>query len=142
MSNPSVDFADEFAYLLRVAARLPEPEREYHFNQWRFDFAWPESQVAVEIDGGRWMTGGGRHATDADHWKITSATATGWRVLQITVTMFRADPWRVLKLLEATLALSQTGEWQTTQPRVQYITRPPAGPYSGNGDCDPNGEKI
>ena len=138
MPLPIVDLAEEFAFLLRVTNNtLPTPEREYHFNtdhRWRFDFAWPKSQVAVEINGGRWMTGGGRHATDADHWKIASATSSGWRVLQITVTMLRTNPWRVLELLEATLALSQTSEWQTAQPRVQYITHPPAGPCSSNGD--------
>jgi len=135
---PQADYADELAYLLRVAgSTLPEPEREYVFSairKWKFDFAWPQYHVAVEINGGRWMPGGGRHAEDSDYWKITTAAAAGWRVLPATVTMLQNDPWRFLELLEA--ALFQTGEWQTTTPRVTYITRPPAGPCSANGGCD------
>jgi hypothetical protein len=32
----------------------PKPEREYRFceRKWRFDFAWPEVRIAVEIEGG------------------------------------------------------------------------------------------
>jgi len=34
---------------------LPEPEREYRFHprrKWRFDAAWPDAKLAVEVEGG------------------------------------------------------------------------------------------
>jgi len=45
---------------LLVAPTYPEPVREYRFHpkrKWRFDFAWPDCQVAVEIEGGVWRAG-------------------------------------------------------------------------------------
>lgn len=61
-----------------------EPVREHRFDsvrRWRFDFAWPELMVAVEIEGG-----GGRHHTfagsHADMDKYNAATLAGWRVLR------------------------------------------------------------
>ena len=69
--------------------RLPEPEREYIFarpRKWRFDFAWPDLDVAVEIDGGIWS--GGRHASPqgliAQYDKQNAATIRGWKVLRLS----------------------------------------------------------
>ena len=143
-SIPQVDYADEFAYLLRVAgSHLPEAARNYHFSEtrkWNFDFAWPDPyRVAAEINGGRWMPGGGRHAEDSDYWKIATAAAEGWRVLPVTVTMLREDPWRFLELLEQALNVPTTvygPEWIQTTPRVEYETRIPTGPCSGQGGCN------
>ncbi len=77
-----------FALQLR-AEGLPEPEREYRFHptrRWRFDFAWPEKMLAVEIEGGTWSRG--RHTRgagfEADCEKYNAATLLGWRVLRFT----------------------------------------------------------
>lgn len=62
--------------------------REYRFDEvrkWRFDAAWPEQRVAVELNG--WGQGGhvGRHHTflgaRGDCEKMTAAAVKGWRVL-------------------------------------------------------------
>jgi very-short-patch-repair endonuclease len=73
---------------------LPPHEREYRFappRRWRFDFAWPERKVAVEVDGGTWT--GGRHTSGsgfaADLEKLNAAVTLGWRVLRYTTTMIR-----------------------------------------------------
>jgi len=125
---PQTDFADGFAYLLRIAGQnLPEPIREYRFmidRDWRFDFAWPRQRVALEVNGGRWKSGGGRHAGDADYWKLATAAAAGWRVLPVSPTMLDSDPWRILDLLA--IALSGADE--------SHMVMPP-GPCSGNGGC-------
>ena len=69
-----------------------KPEQEYRFHpirKWRFDFAWPASLVAVEIEGGTYRRG--RHvrpegyANDCE--KYNSATAMGWRVFRLTGDM-------------------------------------------------------
>jgi very-short-patch-repair endonuclease len=68
------------------------PEREYAFapkRKWRFDFAFPVSKVAVEIEGGTWS--GGRHSRgpgfEADCFKYSEAAALGWRVIRVTTEM-------------------------------------------------------
>jgi hypothetical protein len=69
--------------------RLPEPIAEYAFAQdagrrWRFDFAWPPYQVALEVEGGIWTQG--RHARGAgftkDLEKYNDAQVRGWIVLR------------------------------------------------------------
>lgn len=69
------------------ALKLPTAQREYRFHpkrQWRFDFAWPQAMVAVEIDGGTNL--GGRHIRPEgfrkDCIKLNSAVLMGWRVLR------------------------------------------------------------
>lgn len=73
---------------------LPEPSRhagsalgELVFappRRWRFDLAWPDRMLAVEVDGGVWS--GGRHTRGAgfiaDCEKLNTATLLGWRVLR------------------------------------------------------------
>lgn len=80
----------EFEFLGQIQMfRLPPVQREYRFNperRWRFDFAWPEKRVAVEIEGGVWS--GGRHTRGsgfiADCEKYNAATFAGWRIFRFT----------------------------------------------------------
>lgn len=65
----------------------PTPVAEYRFHptrKWRFDFAWPEHKVAVELHGGAFVQGAhvrGQHqASDFD--KLNQAMLLGWKVLQ------------------------------------------------------------
>ena len=95
--GPKASLSDRFLMQL-VAGRLPHPDSEYHFaphvdgkpaRQWRFDFAWPDSLVAVEIQGGTWT--GGRHGTgvgiEQDAEKLNAAVSIGWRVALVTSKM-------------------------------------------------------
>jgi hypothetical protein len=69
-------------------AGLPEATPEWRFHatrRWRFDFAWPEQKVAVEVEGGAWIRG--RHTRGAgfvgDMSKYNSAALLGWRVFRV-----------------------------------------------------------
>ena len=98
------------------AKAVPEPVRELHFEwccehlktahrgplekcgpcgdgheyakgrNWRFDFAWPDRMLAVEVDGATFT--GGRHTRgtgyEADTEKLNEAVLRGWRVLRVT----------------------------------------------------------
>jgi len=103
---------DEFDLQLR-ALKLPEPEREYRFaahhvggpgkglrtrlaeagrRDWRMDFAWPEYQFAVEVEGGAWV--GGRHTRgkgfEADIEKYHHAARLGWTVYRTSANLIRS----------------------------------------------------
>lgn len=76
--------------------------REFRFYDkrgWRFDFAWPDVKVAVEIDGGQHEYMGGRHNTDEDREKINTASAMGWTVLRFSTSALKNDPYRCIQKL-------------------------------------------
>jgi len=66
--------------------RLKTPEFEFRFHperKWRFDICWPDDKVAIEVDGGIWISGGhNRGAQMKKDWeKRNTATSMGWRIL-------------------------------------------------------------
>ncbi len=73
------------------AAGLPEPISQHAFHpqrKWRFDFAWPEPRIAVEIQGGSWVGGHSRgRAISREYEKHNAATNWGWRVLLFDTVM-------------------------------------------------------
>lgn len=88
------------------AAKLPVPVREFRFHEtrkWRFDFAWPEHLISLEIDGATWT--GGRHTRgsgyEADAEKLNEAAVLGWRVFRATRNMVKSG--YALRLLESVL---------------------------------------
>jgi very-short-patch-repair endonuclease len=71
------------------AGGLPEPTPEHRFHpirEWRFDWAFLDFQVAIEIEGGVWTEG--RHTRGAgfveDMRKYNEAAVLGWTVLRVT----------------------------------------------------------
>ncbi len=87
------DYGETLLIQLRLAG-LPEPEREFLFHRkrkWRFDLAWPELLIAVEVEGGIWV--GGRHVRgegyEADCEKYNEAQLAGWMVLRFTPGMIK-----------------------------------------------------
>jgi very-short-patch-repair endonuclease len=86
--------------------------REHRFHptrRWRFDLAWPDRKLAVEVDGGQWMAGGGRHNSDADREKLNAAAIAGWRVLRYSPRQLD-DIMRVIEEIRAALAWRQEKE--------------------------------
>lgn len=89
------------------ADKLPIPEREYRFaamavggtgrgvrerlrkaglRDWRFDFAYLEKKIAIEVEGGTFS--GGRHTRGAgfemDCRKYNEAMLLGWHIIRVT----------------------------------------------------------
>lgn len=85
------------------------PEREYRFaavavggpgkglrnrlklaglKDWRFDFAFPDLKIAVEVEGGIFLKKKSRHTTgtgyQGDCEKYNNATLLGWQILRFT----------------------------------------------------------
>lgn len=80
----------KFLLLWRVA-QGPPLEREVKFHaprRWRADFAHLASRTLIEIEGGIFLPGGGRHsrgvgyAKDAE--KYLEAVLAGWQVIRLT----------------------------------------------------------
>jgi len=91
-----------------LAPGLPAPEREHRFappRRWRFDRAWPDRLVAVELDGGTWTAGrhtrGKGYANDCA--KHNHAAGLGWRVFRFTSDMLRDDPAGALEPVAAAI---------------------------------------
>lgn len=76
----------------KVLAQLvgfPDPATELLFHpkrKWRFDYAWEEQKLALEIHGG--IHSGGRHTRGRgfveDRAKMNEAILLGWTVLEVT----------------------------------------------------------
>jgi hypothetical protein len=71
------------------AVGFPKPETEFRFHpsrRWRFDYAWPSFLLAVEVDGGGFVSG--RHSRglgmEKDAEKFAEAAILGWTVLRST----------------------------------------------------------
>jgi len=60
-SNPKKDYAKIYNLFSLSLTSLPEKYiREYKFSpirQWKIDFFFPRSQLAIEIEGGAWIQG-------------------------------------------------------------------------------------
>ena len=96
------DLEEQFLNIYRDEATrhgldVHDPQREFRFHpqrKWRFDFAWPEKRVAVEVDGGIFI--GGRHVDPMgghnDRSKHNAATALGWKVLRYDARHLSDDP--------------------------------------------------
>lgn len=77
--------------------------REHRFHKtrrWRFDFAFVDRKIAIEVEGGIWS--GGRHVRPAgfegDCEKYNEATILGWKIYRLTPTMIKSG-W-IEKILE------------------------------------------
>jgi very-short-patch-repair endonuclease len=64
---------------------------EYRFfppRRWRFDYALVEERIAIEVEGGIWLKGGGRHNRGKgmlnDMAKYNAAAVEGWIVIRTT----------------------------------------------------------
>jgi very-short-patch-repair endonuclease len=92
-----MDKAEVFLDLWRwICPNLPLPIREFRFSKrrFRFDFAFPDRKVAVEIEGGGWLYG--RHhrpkGYERDLEKYNLAQSLGWKVFGFTPQMLENDP--------------------------------------------------
>ena len=95
MSFPKALSNGEKTFAFHCRAHKLTPEREYRFSplrKWRFDFAWPTQQIAVEIEGGTWANGrhnrGQGYSDDLE--KYNHAVKEGWRILRYTTEMVQA----------------------------------------------------
>ena len=89
----------------------PLPIREFIFHpvrRWRFDLAWPERKLALEVDGVVYHEAGkGRHQTvsgvEQDCNKFNEALLLNWRILRVTQAQVKSG--EALAFIERALKL-------------------------------------
>lgn len=77
--------------------------KEYRFHpvrRWRFDYAFPELKVAIEVEGAVWTKG--RHTRGAgyikDMEKYNTAAMMGWTVIRVTPQQkFKEETLQMIK---------------------------------------------
>ena len=88
------------------AVGLPEPIREYRAipgRRFKFDFAWVDQRLLVEVQGAIFVKGG--HSTGTgimrDHEKNNLAVIAGWRVIYVNSTTI--DSGKAIEEIEEAL---------------------------------------
>jgi len=86
----------EEGFVLHCRSEGLSPEREVVFcpgRKWRFDFAFPEYKVAIEVEGGT-SFGKSYHSRgdgfEKDCRKYNTAARLGWIVLRYSTAMVRS----------------------------------------------------
>jgi very-short-patch-repair endonuclease len=110
---------EEFLFWQIRVKELPLPYREYRFDpirKFRFDFAWPDFKIAVEVEGGLWIYG--RHQRPVtfqrDLDKYNLALLHGWRVFRFSPEMI--EDGYAISVLEKVLQEALT-ETKASKPR-------------------------
>lgn len=107
-------------------AGMPAPEQEHAFHpsrKWRFDLAWPEFGVALEVEGGAFVKSGGRHNRGAgfvrDIEKYSAAQRMGWTILRVIPSKLAkpATVRLVREVLEMRKDYAEFMEWRETRMR-------------------------
>lgn len=106
------DKSRAFAVLWKRAGKtdlIPVGEYQFHTDRkWKFDAAFPEHGVAVEVEGVLWR-GKSRHTTvqgyTNDLEKYNSATLLGWKVLRFTQFDIEKNPGYVIDCVRMALGL-------------------------------------
>ena len=91
----------------------PHPQHYFHpTRRWRFDFAWPEYKLAVEIHGGIFIRGGhNRPIQQTKDWeKQREAVRLGWRVLPFGTLDCKDMAWVVQTVAEILLDAQEIEE--------------------------------
>jgi very-short-patch-repair endonuclease len=113
---------ERVAALTMSAHGLPSPVRQYQFHptrKFRFDFAWPDHKLALEIDGGIFTNQPSHRSASgivADIDKHNAAILTGWRVLRAHTKMVNSGEFALLvrQALDATPSRILTGSNEGT----------------------------
>lgn len=71
--------------------------RNYPVGPWFIDLAAPYGMVAIEINGGRWLPGGGKHGSSEDRKKLRALGIMGWLCLEYTTEEWRYNPIGILE---------------------------------------------
>jgi len=95
-----------FNLLTHFSIKHPVAEYKFHATRkWRFDYAWVDQKLALEVEGGIWTRG--RHIRSsgyiADMEKYNTASYDGWKVIRVEPS--KLSTFETIKILKKCLTL-------------------------------------
>ena len=99
------DKSELFLHYWKITGSQIRPVPEYPFTKTigrrhRFDWAFVDAKVAVEVEGNAWgVAGGGRHMQDSDLEKYNLAVSLGWRVFRFSPAMLKNNPEKCVMMV-------------------------------------------
>lgn len=129
MNDTSVERAFDYHWTVCKQENHPDPSPQCYFDlerDYRFDRAWIDQMVAVEISGGVWNGGGHVRGSGLrrDYEKHNAAVLIGWRVLYCIPNMFEEDPDSFFSVLNHLLELplySHDREYHSWVSRIRNL---------------------
>ena len=93
------DYARDFRIMIENHAPdlLVGIRFEYEFynnRKWSMDAVWFPEMIFVEVNGGRWKSGGGRHGGGRDYQKLRVAARLGYRYVPLEPSDIDERSWR------------------------------------------------
>ncbi len=79
-------------------------------RRFQSDIAFPEFRLAVEIDGGTWLSKGGYHGSDSDREKLNLYTLAGWRIMRYSADMMLRCPEQMIDQITQVLSGIREGK--------------------------------
>ncbi len=106
--NPELVF---YQLLKNDGIELPIKEFQFHkTRKWRFDYAYPNLKIAIEVEGGAFTQG--RHTRGKgfieDMKKYNEATLSGWTLIRIIPDQLMS--YETIKLIKRAFELIQENE--------------------------------
>lgn len=94
IKKPKIDYPKLLVDQI-LSTDLPVPIREHKFHptrKWRFDLAFMEHKLAVEVEGGIWIYGRHNRASSyfKDMEKYNNACLLGWYVIKLSTDMVKS----------------------------------------------------
>ena len=86
MDNPIIREKCFFQALQKLDIPIPTKEYQFHHKRkWRFDYAFIDYKMAIEVEGGIWIQG--RHTRPQgyinDMEKYNEANLMGWKIIRV-----------------------------------------------------------
>ena len=94
IKKPKIDYPKYLAVQLEELSAIPVPIFEHKFHdtrRWRFDLAFMDAKLAVEVEGGIWNYGRHNRASTfiKDMEKYNNACLLGWNLLRLSTDMVK-----------------------------------------------------
>lgn len=78
-------------------------------RKWRFDFAYPDLMIGIEVHGGVWVQGGHTRGSGfiKDREKMNMAQLAGWLVLEFPITTIENKPFDCVEQIARAIELRE-----------------------------------
>ena len=81
-------------------------------RRWRFDFAYPDLRIGIEVHGAIWARGGHTRGSGfiKDREKMNEAQLAGWLVLEFPIPTIENNPFDCVEMIARAIELRRRSE--------------------------------